>query len=219
VVHVRELDGKELHFGHRGWLWRNSFVLYDVGTDSIWHHQTGRAMAGPLYGRALPRLPTVLTSWGEWRTAHPGTLVLPKPFDPDVDVDHYATRNAGLSFGIGVELGGQDRLYPLTAFAGDRVLHDTLAGVPVVVAPHLSLASASVFRAELDGSPARFVVAVDADGVRQLAQADGPWRWNLVSGAPVVSSGAKVALAPVPASSWEVGAWTRQHPRGSTFKP
>lgn len=218
MVHVRELDGKELHFGHRGWLWRNAFVLYDVGTDSIWHHQTGRAMAGPLYGRSLRRLPSVLTSFGEWRAAHPGTLVLAKPRDPDVDTDPYAERNAGLGFGIGVEVGGEDRLYPLHLLLAQGVLHDEVAGVPLLIAAHRDGTTGSAFRADVDGETLRFAVVLGADGARELVETGGVRRWNLVSGAPVISSGAAAPLAPVMASLWEVSAWTRQHANGTVFE-
>lgn len=138
-MHTRNLDGRVLRFGHRGWLWHNAFLLYDHGTDSIWHHQTGRAMSGELRGRALGRVPSALMTYGAWLEEHPGTLVLPKPGDPaiPVDTDSYASRNATLQVGLGVEVPGAERLYPLPRLAGHGLVEEDLAGVPLVVAAHL----------------------------------------------------------------------------------
>lgn len=41
---------------------------------------TGRAVVGPLTGKSLPWLPSEVTTWREWRAAHPETTVLKPPF-------------------------------------------------------------------------------------------------------------------------------------------
>src|SRR5439155_1161397 len=66
-----------LSFGHEGILYENSFVMYDRKTESLWVHVTGRAVWGPLKGKQLEFVPSTVTTWSQWKAAHPRTLVLP----------------------------------------------------------------------------------------------------------------------------------------------
>jgi Protein of unknown function (DUF3179) len=59
-------------------LWRNSFIMEDRETSTSWSHVTGRALGGPGRGAQLQALPSVQTSWAEWKTVHPETDVLKK---------------------------------------------------------------------------------------------------------------------------------------------
>ena len=45
-MHERRLNGVTLEFGHAGILYRNSFVMYERETDSLWVHVSGRAEVG-----------------------------------------------------------------------------------------------------------------------------------------------------------------------------
>ena len=51
---------------------RTPFRLLDVETGSEWDF-TGAAVAGPLSGRTLRRLPFLEEYWFDWKTYHPGT--------------------------------------------------------------------------------------------------------------------------------------------------
>lgn len=220
MVHVRRLAGRALRFGHTGWLWRNAYLLYDTETDSVWHHQTGWALSGPLRGSALHRFPTVQTTFAAWVREHPGTRVLPKPGDDDrpLDRDVYAERNATLSFGLGLDLPDAFRLYPFAAVAdAGGLVEDEVDGVPLVVAVDAPERGAyaydrrlgdDVLRLELDGSP---------DGPL-LRERGGTRAWRLRSGRPVAGTGAEGALRPLLASPWESGAWSAQHPAGTTWR-
>ena len=76
-MYRRELEGRVLSFGHAGILYQSSFVMYDRQTKSLWVHVTGRAHAGPLTGKQLTFMPSTVTSWEQWKAAHPYTKVLP----------------------------------------------------------------------------------------------------------------------------------------------
>jgi len=76
-VYARPLaDGAPLRFGVSGKLWRQALVLFDRQTGSLWSQREHRAIAGALAGQPLDLLPSEITTWGAWRTRHPGTLVL-----------------------------------------------------------------------------------------------------------------------------------------------
>jgi len=67
-----------MRFGVTGILRRGALVMYDRSTYSLWT-QEGSAIAGPLAGARLPRLPNEITTWDAWRRRHPDTLVLLPP--------------------------------------------------------------------------------------------------------------------------------------------
>ncbi len=43
-MYDRRTNGQTLSFGHAGILYRNSFVMYDRTTESLWVHVTGLAL-------------------------------------------------------------------------------------------------------------------------------------------------------------------------------
>lgn len=62
---------------------RNSgnLVMYDEATRSYWSQLLGRAICGPQTGEELAVVPATVTTWGDWRAAHPDTdVLLPPPY-------------------------------------------------------------------------------------------------------------------------------------------
>ncbi len=80
----------KVDFGSSGFLMRSNKLMVDRGTRTLWNQLTGKPVLGPLADRPLRLavLPSVVTTWGEWRRRHPDTTVLsPKtgfdrPYDP-----------------------------------------------------------------------------------------------------------------------------------------
>jgi hypothetical protein len=79
VVYARELDGAALTLIVSGKLWRNSLIMMDEQSGSLWSHITGRCLEGAHLGTQLEVVPSVQTTWADWKTAHPHTRVLEKP--------------------------------------------------------------------------------------------------------------------------------------------
>jgi hypothetical protein len=78
VVHARSLGDRTYTFIVSGKLWRNSLIMQDVETGSLWSHITGEALDGPAKGQHLNSFPSVQTTWAEWIQQHPETSVLKK---------------------------------------------------------------------------------------------------------------------------------------------
>jgi hypothetical protein len=111
VVYRRDVDGTTLSFGVSGSLYRNSLVLYDRETETLWSHVLGVALRGPLRGTRLTTIPSVVTTWGSWRRAHPRTRVLDAgraPYDPYES--YYRSGRTGLEQVARVDprLGGKE---------------------------------------------------------------------------------------------------------------
>ena len=79
MVYARSLGDTTLTLIVSGKLWRNSLIMQDEETGTLWSHVSGEALSGPLAGRQLATIPSVQTTWSEWVAAHPGTRVLEKP--------------------------------------------------------------------------------------------------------------------------------------------
>ncbi len=77
-MYSRELDGQSLTLVPSGWTYRNTFVLYDRETETLWYptRKGLRGIQGPLFGRELKKLPFQDTSWRKWRKKHPESKIL-----------------------------------------------------------------------------------------------------------------------------------------------
>jgi hypothetical protein len=97
-VYDREVAGRELTFGVSGMLYRNSLIMYDRETGSLWSHLLGAAIRGPLEGARLRLIPSTFTTWETWRRAHPETLVLSPANAPyDAYEGYYESGQTGIS--------------------------------------------------------------------------------------------------------------------------
>jgi hypothetical protein len=79
VLFSRVVAGQRLDFLTSGLLLNSNKVMVDTQTKTLWQQLTGEAIAGPLSGETLERLPLTVTTWQEWSTEHPDTDVLALP--------------------------------------------------------------------------------------------------------------------------------------------
>ncbi len=153
MVHRREIDGRELVLGNHGALWGNAMTWWDTETGSVWSQPVGEAILGPLAGERLELLPSSLSTWADWKAAHPDTLALAVESSFDgFDLDRMA---------VVVELGPESIAYPITELRSEPVINHTVDGVPVAIVLQPDTNSWAVFSRRLD------------DGVIELAWDDG----------------------------------------------
>lgn len=81
MVFERSPGGTAVEFGVSGLLHNSDLIMYDRASESLWQQITGKAFAGPRRGQVLETVPSAMTTWHEWRTAHPDTRVLAPPSD------------------------------------------------------------------------------------------------------------------------------------------
>lgn len=79
-MYSREIDGKILTLSASGWTYRNTFVLYDYETETMWYHLEGQdglvGISGFYADRHLPELESTFTRWDDWTSLHPETAIL-----------------------------------------------------------------------------------------------------------------------------------------------
>ncbi len=141
-------------FGSSGFLYRSNKLMYDHGTHSLWNQFTGRPVVGELTGSdiELPLLPVTITSWDEWQERHPTTKVL------SLDTGHQRDYTPGRPYGeyfaspelmfparvedtslppkayvFRARRNGEDKAWPLDLFLEETIIHDDIAGDPVVL--------------------------------------------------------------------------------------
>jgi hypothetical protein len=74
-VYSRVIDGQVLTLSASGWTYRNTFVLFDYETESMWYHLPGdrglTGISGFYKDRKLEELESVHVRWEEWFSRNP----------------------------------------------------------------------------------------------------------------------------------------------------
>jgi len=223
MVFSRTLDGETLEFGHSGLLYRSAFLLYDVGTKSLWHHALGRALTGKLRGRRLEPIPSRFVTWDVWRTAHPDTRVLAKdPLKVEYGGDAFDRQNRALKlqYGLGVLCGVEERFYELSELDRMPIVQERVGDVPVVVVYQPKSRTAVAWERTLEGKVLDFRRAEDAENGLPRIEETGEKAsvFDAVTGACVSGPLQGRSLKPVVGCWWEVFAWTAHHPHGTMFR-
>ncbi len=76
LVFSRNIDDDTFSFGISGLLYQSDVLFYDHKTESLWSQLEMKSIAGKMVGTRLEVLPSTLSTWREWKKAHPDTLVL-----------------------------------------------------------------------------------------------------------------------------------------------
>ncbi len=105
--------------------------MQDVETGTLWSHILGQAMRGPLAGARLEIVPSLFTTWREWRRLHPETtVVLLSRTSARYRAEIY--RNRG-DFVIGVKLGEESKAWSFDRLRRTPVLNETVADTPILI--------------------------------------------------------------------------------------
>ena len=188
MVYAREFDGQAHEFGVIG-VDEGTLIMYDAQTRSRWSQLFGTAVEGPMSGRTLEKLPSVMTTWRKWRELHPDTTVYVKrsiPYRARFTEETFAATAIAPGDGplqaedwiVGVEGHVDARAYPARVLVSERVINDTLEGAGIVVFLSQDSATARVFRSAVGEESLTFTVA-DGDRMRDT---DTGSLWDPLSG-------------------------------------
>jgi hypothetical protein len=228
-VYAREVEGRTLTFGVSGKLVRNSLVMFDRQTGSLWSHLTGESISGPLNGKRLQQLSSSQTTWGLWLKEHPNTVLL-QADRSDVQ-DPYQSYYSGSDTGIisvkrtdnrlpakerivGIRLGGEVKAYDFSALARDRVVNDQVGGTPLVIVFDGGSESGAVYRSDPGGTLLKFS---PAKGVLQMTEAGGSV-WDGLTGAALSGPLAGQVLEPVPITYSFWFGWADFYPNTEVYR-
>lgn len=180
--------------------YNNNIVFEDEASGNFIQQLDGAVIDGPDRGRRLPMLPVAMTTWGEWVRLHPTTTLYFSPStalrDRLVDrmlawmipISRLAKRTTpwhrvrgtldlrqpAMSFVLGVEAGGEQCAYPISALVRQPVVNDEIAGEPIVVLYDTGRDIAQVFSRRLDEHTLNFSTG-SADAVARDSATGSSW--------------------------------------------
>ena len=132
MVYSGKIDDKIFTFGVSGRLYKSNVLIYDHQTESLWSQLKETAIAGPMVGRKLEKIPAERTTWQRWLEKHPQTKVLStdtgyvRSYNTDPYEGYYQalgimfpvgdvrTDLAAKEMVLGIEIEGAAKAYPLS---------------------------------------------------------------------------------------------------------
>ena len=192
-MYSRVIDGEEYTFGVSGKLIMNVLVMYDRQTESLWSQLLGEAVEGELQGTKLEFLPSLQTTWEDWKTQNPDTLALRKgyygardPYD-----SYYASDRTGVigqavqderlyvkEFVVGVEVNGEPVAFPFSVLNSEPIINHEAGGEPILVVFNAETGTGVVYEREVDGRTLTFSQVKGAT----VTDAETGTQWNGLTG-------------------------------------
>jgi hypothetical protein len=178
-----------LEFGHAGILYRDSFVMYDHQTDSLWVHATGRAEHGVLKGKQLTFMPSTVTTWDNWKKSYPHTTVLAGHRRGGF-MGTYKGLGGTRRIGLAVVVRFKGKLYPFGVLQRRPVVNDLFNGSDLVIYYSQRTGTAIAWRRTVDGTPLIFHRSSrkDAQGHTLLRDEETGSHWAWLTGEAVDGS-------------------------------
>jgi hypothetical protein len=77
-VYSRRIDDQILTIVPSGWTYKNTFVLYDRETETLWYPDRKglKGIQGKYFKRWLPKIPSEDTLWKKWIKKNPESKIL-----------------------------------------------------------------------------------------------------------------------------------------------
>jgi len=171
-------------FGSAGLLYQGAIVAYDARTRSLWSPLLRECIAGERAGETLPPVPTLLTSWKEWKATHPDALILtgtepaldlPYDTNPAFPMPDYPSNSIVLYPAYGFDLTGSPMNVKTAVFGVTGPDGETVKAYALP----LLRRTTEAFEDEIGGAPV--VIAYDA-ATNVLTAADSDGKSLLVEG-------------------------------------
>ena len=147
MVYSSRINDNPYTFGVSGRLYKSNVLIYDHQTESLWSQLKETAIAGPMVGSKLHKIPVERTSWGHWLKKHPQSMVLSPDtgYARNYDIDPYDGyyQTPGIMFPVGdvrtdlqakemvlgIEVNGAAKAYPLSRLESrGTAINDRVAG-------------------------------------------------------------------------------------------
>ena len=183
-MYDRRLNGKVLSFGHAGILYKKSFVMYDRGTESLWVHVTGKAEVGPMKGQQLTFVPSTITTWAQWKAAHPKSLVLPG-YRRGGFMGTYKGTYRPNPFGLAVFVDFKAKLYPFKQLQQHEIVNDRFRDTDITIAYLTETNTAIAWKRRVNDQSLTFTWSGQKDehGNALLKDQETGSHWSAMTGA------------------------------------
>ena len=174
-VFVPAVDGKLESFRLVGMDHFNA-MLEDSSTGTWWRQANGEAVVGDRKGTMLTEIPSVQVTLEQWLALHPNTLIMQSDsvFETQYAKDYAFERGTSRkkltgtdtlswrdkSWVVGLTVNGRSKAYDWNQLRHDRIIHDSVGGVPIVIV--LARDTTSFFAFERPSANALFSLRGDS---------------------------------------------------------
>lgn len=230
VVYNREIDDKEYTFGVSGKLLKNTLVMFDYETESLWSIVYGEAIDGELTGGKLNTIPWCQkVPWGAWKKLHQDTLVLSyhgsRTIGYDVYGDYHKNQETGIfpagnidarlgikANVIGIEVNDKHKAYPFYLFSKTAIITDEFDGMNLLVYRNNDTGIIKVYDRQVGGAVINF-----EENRNDTTDSVTNTTWDLENGIGIKGSMKDKTLHPVTflAVYWFV--WADYYPDAEVF--
>ncbi len=206
-MYDRTVEGKVLMFGVEGTLHQDNLVLYDDQTHSLWIQYTGEAGKGPLKGKQLREIDSVVTDWANWSRHHAsGTAVSIKRGLPFYTHDFYQRPG---DFEVIADFGKQVKTWRLDELAARPVRNEEIDSQPILVAYDTKSFTARVFSRRLPSRLLTFQMSGD-----RLLDLETKSIWDSYSGQALSGPLAGTQLTVLHSRTGYRNDWRKFRPQG-----
>lgn len=204
-MYARQVEDRTLTLSVSGMLWERSLVMLDSETGSLWSHILGEAKRGPLKGKTLKQVPSVMTDWASWSRQHPdGTVVLLSRTSKEYRREFYARPE---HFVLGVVQDGKAKAWTFDLLARNPALEDRMNDTPVVVAFDRHSVTARLYDRRFEERVLTFHWTGDG-----LMDKETESTWNPVTGQATAGASKGKALTALPGVVSYRDVWRKFHP-------
>ena len=174
-VFVPAVDGKLESFRLVGMDHFNA-MLEDSSTGTWWRQANGEAVVGDRKGTMLTEIPSVQVTLEQWLALHPNTLIMQgdSVFETQYAKDYAFERGTSRkkltgtdtlswrdkSWVVGLTVNGRSKAYDWNQLRHDRIIHDSVGRVPIVIV--LARDTTSFFAFERPSANALFSLRGDS---------------------------------------------------------
>ena len=147
MAFMRDIKSGEKSFASSGLLFNNGILLYDRESQSLWSQIMARAVTGTESGNPLELIPSVITTFKNWRKLHPGSKIMSlntgfqmdytsspyREYARTQEVKFHVTRSSdnlpNKELVLGVQIGFRTKAYPFSELRKtDGTLEDSFNG-------------------------------------------------------------------------------------------
>jgi hypothetical protein len=151
MIFDRRYGEHTLDFGVSGLLYNSDVLMFDRQTGSLWSQLGMQAVAGDFVGTELQWLPSVQTTWANWKAENPGGEVLNMNTGHRRDyfdlpyASYFASRGTMFPYErnrdeldvkawvAGIRLNDTAKAYPIESMPDKRWIDDDIDGNPIRV--------------------------------------------------------------------------------------
>ena len=220
----------EKDYGYHFHGWRNEVMVVKGEDGTLWSALTGKAIEGPLKGKQLTRIPSMVTNWNYWLMLHPESTTydlfdgqkyastpLPKQEDASESRKRTDDRLNVNQEVVGVESATSQRAYPLPTAEARACILDEIDGEAIAVFWYGSTKTAVAFNRQVNGRALTFYADDISPESAPFKDRETGTRWTIAGrGIDGPLRGHELTWAKSIQCRWY--AWASEYPKTTIFE-